>query len=115
MTQILINGKDKLLRLLVLPTLQRNNITTRIIYRSLYNIHDNINTFTEKFNAPLLQQYHCNSTVGLHIIVNVLLKIPRVRIYKDYFGNILSAGYLSTMTIKLEEGITHDLKFIHNK
>ena len=78
----------------------RKKITIGNIYRPPYNLQDNIDTFMAEFNATLLQ-YHGNSSstyfCGDYTID--LLKIPRIQMYEDYFDNILSAGYIPTITL----------------
>ena len=53
-----------------------------------------------EFNATLLQ-YHgnCSSTYFCGDYNIELLKIPRIQMYEDYFDNILSAGYIPTITL----------------
>ena len=63
-------------------------------------MQDNIDTFMAEFNATLLQ-YHGNSSSTYFCgVYNIdLLKIPRIQMYEDYFDNILSAGYIPTITL----------------
>ena len=70
------------------------------IFRPPYNLQDNMDTFMAEFNAPLLQ-YHGNSssTYFCGDYNTDLLKIPRIQMYEDYFDNILSAGYIPTITL----------------
>ena len=78
----------------------RKKITIGNIYRPPYNLQDNIDTFMAEFNATLLQ-YHGNSSSTYFCgDYNIdLLKIPRIQMYEDYFDNILSAGYIPTITL----------------
>ena len=78
----------------------RKKITIGNIYRPPYNLQYNIDTFMAEFNATLLQ-YHGNSSSTYFCgDYNIdLLKIPRIQMYEDYFDNILSAGYIPTITL----------------
>ena len=78
----------------------RKKITIGNIYRPPYNLQDNIDTFMAEFNATLLQYHGNNSSTYFCGDYNIdLLKIPRIQMYEDYFDNILSAGYIPTITL----------------
>ena len=75
-------------------------ITIGNIYRPRYNLQDNIDTFMAEFNTTLLQHHgNSNSTYFCGDYNIDLFKITRVQMYEDYFDNILSAGYIPTMTL----------------
>ena len=90
-------------------TSARNKITIGNIYRPPYNLQANINTFMTEFNSTLLQ-YHSNSrNAYLCGDYNIdLLKLTSIQMHEDYFDNILSAGYIPTITLptRLSENST---------
>ena len=90
-------------------TSARNKITIENIYRPPYNLQTNINTFMTEFNSTLLQ-YHSNSrNAYLCGDYNIdLLKMTSIQMHEDYFDNILSAGYIPTITLptRLSENST---------
>ena len=81
-------------------TSARNKITIENTYRPLYNLQANINTFMTEFNSTILQ-YHSNSrNAYLCGDYNIdLLKMTSIQMHKDYFDNMLCAGYIPTITL----------------
>ena len=81
-------------------TFGRRGIMIGNIYRPPYNTRDNYDTFSKEFNA-MLQEYHSNSQ-NTYICgdFNIdLLKVNEVQFNADYFNDILSAGYIPTITL----------------
>ena len=65
-----------------------------------YNSRDNYATFTREFNALLLEYHSKRYNTYMCADYNIdLLKVNKVHSYVMYFNNILSAGYILTITL----------------
>ena len=70
------------------------------IYRPPYNSRDNYATFTREFNALLLEYHSKRYNTNMCGDYNIdLLKVNKVHSYDMYFNDILSAGYIPTITL----------------
>ena len=78
----------------------KKKIVVGNIYRPPYNSRDNLNTFMVKFNAFLLENYANGQNTYMCGDYNLdLLKIHSVPFNENYFDNILSSGYIPTITL----------------
>ena len=68
------------------------------IYRPPYNLRVNLNTFMGEFNATLLENNANSQNTYMCGDYNVdLLKVSNTQFNDDYFHNILSVGYITTV------------------
>ena len=78
----------------------KKKIVVGNIYRPPYNSRDNLNTFMVEFNAFLLENYANGQNTYMCGDYNLdLLKIHSVPFNENYFDNILSCGYIPTITL----------------
>ena len=78
----------------------KKKIVVGNIYRPPYNSRDNLNTFMVEFNAFLLENYANGQNTYMCGDYNLdLLKIHSVPFNENYFDNILSSGYIPTITL----------------
>ena len=80
--------------------IQRRKITVGNIYRPPNNSRENFNIFLNEFNDTLLEFYANNQNTYLCGDYNVdLLKINSIQAHEEYFDNILTSGYVPTVTL----------------
>ena len=80
---------------------QRRKIIVGNIYRPPNNSRVNFNIFINGFKDTLLEFYANNQYTYLCGDYNVdLLKINSTQAYEEYFDNILSSGYVPTVTLQ---------------
>ena len=80
--------------------IQRRKIIVGNIYRPPNNYRKNFNIFINEFNDTLLEFYANNQNTYLCGDYNVdLLKINSMQAHEEYFDNILSSGYVPTVTL----------------
>ena len=82
-----------------------NNLTKKAIiignvYRPPYNSRDSYTTFSFEFNAMLLEYQSTSQKAYICGDYNIdLLKVNDLKFNKEYFHDILSAGYIPTITL----------------
>ena len=70
------------------------------IYRPPYISRDNYATLTREFNALLLEYHSKRYNTYMCGDYNIdLLKVNKVHSYDMYFNDVLSAGYIPTITL----------------
>ena len=80
--------------------LKKKAIIIGNVYRPPYNSRDSYTTFSLEFNAMLLEYRSTSQTAYICGDYNIdLLKVNDLKFTEEYFHDILSAGYIPTITL----------------